>query len=103
VRPLPSSPLIIVVGIDGSDDAWRAFEWAAAESERRSDTVVVAHAGDLRPYGGVYRYGDFAHELIQMRSLGWPRITRNCRHASNSERPTPRQCWSISAARPIWS
>lgn len=53
---------MIVVGIDGSNNAWRALEWAAGEAERRHDTVVVAHAGDLDPDGSAY--GDFAHELL---------------------------------------
>jgi nucleotide-binding universal stress UspA family protein len=52
----------MIVGVDGSENAWRALDWAGAEAERRADTVVVAHAGDLNP--DCSAAGDFAHELL---------------------------------------
>lgn len=53
---------MIIVGLDGSDNAWRALDWAGTEAERRNDTVLVAHAGDLTADGTCS--GDFAHELL---------------------------------------
>lgn len=39
----------IVVGVDGSDDARRALEWAAAAAKRSSSDVVLVHG--FGPYG----------------------------------------------------
>jgi nucleotide-binding universal stress UspA family protein len=41
----------ILVGIDGSDSAWRALEWAADEAARSERSILVAHAGDASPVG----------------------------------------------------
>jgi nucleotide-binding universal stress UspA family protein len=46
----------IVVGIDGSETAQRALEWAATEAELRGAALVVVHAWQahnavMSPYG----------------------------------------------------
>ncbi len=48
----------IVVGVDGSETAQRALEWAAAEAELRGAALVVVHAwlpaaGVTSPYGAM--------------------------------------------------
>ena len=53
----------VVVGVDGSDSALRALEWAADEARARQATLEVVHAW-LPPYVGGYAFSppmvDFA-------------------------------------------
>ena len=49
----------IVVGMDGSDDAMRALDWALAEATAHGMSVLLVHGVDIGlsaadPYGGGY-------------------------------------------------
>jgi nucleotide-binding universal stress UspA family protein len=41
----------IVVGVDGSDGARRALEWAAAEARLRGARLVAVHSWEMPPLG----------------------------------------------------
>lgn len=42
----------LVAGIDGSESAWHALEWAADDAEQTGRRLLIAHAGDTAPVDG---------------------------------------------------
>lgn len=59
----------IVVGIDGSESAQHALEWAAAEAAARRAPLLIAHAGDL-PHRGALTEDTAQRALREIRAFG---------------------------------
>jgi nucleotide-binding universal stress UspA family protein len=57
---------LIVVGIDGSDVAAAALDWAADEADRRGSRLLIVHVGDVPPEGEPHTHDLEVHDFAQI-------------------------------------
>ena len=65
----PAHAKPVIVGIDGSESAQHALEWAAAEAAERHAPLVIAHAGDL-PHRGALTEDTAQRALREIQAFG---------------------------------
>src|SRR4051812_17596594 len=55
---------VILVGVDGSQAAWSALQWAATEADATGRRLLVAHVSDVRSVEGTVDPEPFGRSLL---------------------------------------